>query len=84
MAGEPLSAVALQDSHEGKQDRMANGFAAVHGQAGLPRARKSARHMPRGADSQGAAMSASEACSCRQHGAFNTAWEHADCLPTTT
>ena len=62
MAGEPLSAVALQDSHERKQDSMTNGFAAAHGPAGLPGARKSARHMARGPDLQGVAMSASEAC----------------------
>ena len=63
MASELQPAGALQDSHEGKRDRMTNGSAAAHGQAGLPGARKSARHMPHGAGSQGAAMSASEACS---------------------
>ena len=83
MAGEPLPAVALQDSQEGKQDRMTNGFAAAHGQAGLPRARKSARHMPHGAGSQGVTMSASEACSRSRHHACDTFWEQADCLYAT-
>ncbi|CAK0758926.1 hypothetical protein CVIRNUC_002658 [Coccomyxa viridis] len=60
MAGEQLSAVAPQDSHGRKQDSMANGSAAAHGPAGLPGARKSARHMSHGAGSQSMAMSASE------------------------
>ena len=62
MAGEPLAAAALRDSH-GKHDRMANGLAAPHGQPGLLGAQKSARHMLRAADSHGVAVSAGEACS---------------------